>query len=716
MLCAVAPLRIMRRGIGRIARIVMTRSGVFISYRRSDGQGWAGRLFDVLQDELTNRDVFLDIDRMPVGRDFREVIAETLEACDAVLVLIGPHWLDAADKTGRLRLEDPADTHRLEIASALASGVRVFPVLVGGAEMPQPESLPDELQALSYRHAFVLADRGFRDNVGELARIISPSELPTSHMPTPAASPEPAASDQTADHGVTSLHVPAVVGLGDRSTLNSFDRVAELMGFTLGPAAREVAIELGDGSTTTTKDPEAIVAQEAIAGIGKRGHNLARKLVARCRAACGDGAAIAAVLARTMVRRGSRLIDEGANPMALKRGIDRAVDLIVAELADQARDIESKDELESALATALEDPGVASMLAEAIDKVGKDGALVVEEGYTIGLELDLVEGLSFDRGYISPDFVTELERMEAVLDMPYLLLVGSSISSVRDLVPVLEKVIKSGKPLVIIADDVEGEALATLIVNKTRGTLATVAVRAAEFGQRRRALLEDIAILTGGQVIAEGVGLTLENVALDHLGQARMVIVTKDETTIVEGAGELEDIKDRITEIKVEIEDCDSDYEREKSQERLAKLAGGVAVLKVGGANIEDRRVRSERARRGVRITASIIEGGIVPGGCTALLRTAESTARVESTLPDELAGIELVHKALESPLRQLVRNAGFDADEVIRTFESAGGLDVATGQRFDPSDRRIVDGVEMLQVALRAAAESAGSCITLVE
>jgi chaperonin GroEL len=419
-----------------------------------------------------------------------------------------------------------------------------------------------------------------------------------------------------------------------------------------------------------------------------------------------------------MVREGLKNVAAGANPMSLKRGIEQAVQVAVSSLAELAKEVDSKELIASVASISAADNEVGAMISEAIDKVGKDGVITVEESQTFGMEMELVEGMRFDKGYISPYFVTDPERMEAVLEDPYILLVGSKISAVRDLLPVLEKVMQAGRPLVIIAEDVEGEALATLVVNKIRGTFKSVAVKAPGFGERRKAMLQDIAILTGGQVITEEVGLKLENVTLDMLGKARKVVITKDETTVVEGAGNEADIKGRINQIKTEIENTDSDYDREKLQERLAKLSGGVAVIKVGAATEVELKEKKHRIEDAVSTTKAAVEEGVVPGGGVALLRSQPRIYDLADKLEgDEATGARIVARSLEEPLKQIAVNAGLEGgvivDKVRNLKKPAEGLNAATGEYEDLFKAGVIDAAKVTRSALQNAASIAALFLT---
>ncbi|HEX6500668.1 MAG TPA: chaperonin GroEL, partial [Micromonosporaceae bacterium] len=473
-----------------------------------------------------------------------------------------------------------------------------------------------------------------------------------------------------------------------RGLERGMNTLADAVKVTLGPKGRNVVLEKKWGAPTITNDGVSIAKEiELEDPYEKIGAELVKEVAKKTDDVAGDGTTTATVLAQALVREGLRNVAAGANPMALKRGIESAVSAVAEELAKLAKDVETKEQIASTASISAGDTTVGEIIAEAMDKVGKEGVITVEESNTFGLELELTEGMRFDKGYISPYFVTDADRMEAVLDDPYILVVNSKISAVKDLLPVLEKVMQAGKPLAIIAEDVEGEALATLVVNKIRGTFKSVAVKAPGFGDRRKAMLGDIAILTGGQVISEEVGLKLESVGLDMLGRARKVVVTKDETTIVDGAGDADEINGRVNQIRAEIEKSDSDYDREKLQERLAKLAGGVAVIKVGAATEVELKERKHRIEDAVRNAKAAVEEGIVPGGGVALVQAGKTAFDKLDLVGDEATGAQIVKIALDSPLRQIAVNAGLEGGVVVervRTLAANHGLDAATGEYTD--------------------------------
>ncbi len=494
--------------------------------------------------------------------------------------------------------------------------------------------------------------------------------------------------------------------------------LADAVRVTLGPKGRNVVLEKKWGAPTITNDGVSIAKEiELDDPYEKIGAELVKEVAKKTDDVAGDGTTTATVLAWAMVRQGIRNVAAGANPMGLKRGIEAAVEAAVGSIRSLAKDVDSKDQIAQVASISAADTEIGSMISDAIDKVGKDGVITVEESQTFGMDMDLVEGMRFDKGYISPYFVTDTDRMEASLDDAYILLVSSKITNVRDLVPLLEKVMRSSRPLVIVAEDIEGEALATLVVNKIRGTFKSAAVKAHGFGERRKAMLQDIAILTGGQVISEEVGLSLENATLDLLGTAKRVVITKDETTIVEGAGASEDITGRINQIKAEIENTDSDYDREKLQERLAKLTGGVAVLKVGAATEVELKEKKHRIEDAVSTTKAAIEEGVVPGGGVALIRSIDSVEAVASSLTgDEATGARIVAHSLSAPLRQIAENAGMEGGVVIekvRSLSGAEGLNAATGDYEDLVELGVIDAAKVTRSARQNAASIAALFLT---
>ncbi len=504
-----------------------------------------------------------------------------------------------------------------------------------------------------------------------------------------------------------------------RSLESGMNKLADAVRVTLGPKGRNVVLDKKWGAPTITNDGVSIAKDiELEDPFEKIGAELVKEVAKKTDDVAGDGTTTATVLAWAMVHEGLRNVAAGANPMSLKKGIEVGVETAVNSLRGIARETDSKSQIAQVASISAADPEIGEMISEAIDKVGKDGVITVEESQTFGMDMDLVEGMRFDKGYISPYFVTDPERMEAVLEDAQILLVGSKITAVRDLLPLLEKVMQGGKPLVIVAEDVEGEALATLVVNKIRGTFRSVAVKAPGFGERRKAMLQDIAILTGGQVVTEEVGLKLENVGLDLLGTARKVVVTKDETTIVEGGGSDDEIKGRINQIKTEIENTDSDYDREKLQERLAKLSGGVAVIKVGAATEVELKEKKHRIEDAVSTTKAAIEEGVVPGGGVALLRAQTAVLDAADKLEgDEATGARIVARAVEEPLKQIAVNAGYEGgvivDKVRNLKKPTEGLNAATGEYEDLFKSGVIDAAKVTRSALQNAASIAALFLT---
>src|SRR2546430_395309 len=503
-----------------------------------------------------------------------------------------------------------------------------------------------------------------------------------------------------------------------RGLERGMNQLADAVRVTLGPKGRNVVLEKKWGAPTITNDGVSIAKEIDLEDPHEKiGAELVKEVAKKTDDVAGDGTTTATVLAWAMVREGLRNVAAGANPMSLKRGIEQAVDRAVTSIKDLSVDIESKEQVAQVASISAADPEIGEMISEAIDKVGKDGVITVEESQTFGMEMDLVEGMRFDKGYISPYFVTDPERMEAVLEDPYILLASSKISAVRDLLPVLEKVMQAGRPLAIVAEDVEGEALATLVVNKIRGTFKSVAVKAPGFGERRKAMLQDMAILTGGQVVSEEIGLKLENIGLELLGRARRVVVTKDETTIVEGAGSKADVNGRITQIRSEIENTDSDYDREKLQERLAKLAGGVAIIKVGAATEVELKEKKHRIEDAVQTTKAAVEEGVVPGGGVALLRAQSQVLTLAGSLEGDVAtGARIVARSLEEPLKQIAVNAGLEGGvivEKVKNLKGANGLNAQTGEYEDLVKAGVIDAAKVTRSALQNAASIAALFLT---
>jgi chaperonin GroEL len=500
-----------------------------------------------------------------------------------------------------------------------------------------------------------------------------------------------------------------------RGLERGMDQLANAVKITLGPKGRNVVLEKKWGAPTITNDGVSIAKEiELDEPNEKIGAELVKEVAKKTDDVAGDGTTTATLLAQSIVKEGLRNVAAGANPMSLKRGIERAVELAVESIKNQAKDVDSKEEIANVGAISAADPEIGEKIAEAVDKVGKDGVITVEESNTFGMDLEFTEGMRFDKGYISAYFITDAERMEAHLDEPYVLIANQKISAVKDMLPVLEKVMQAGKPLVIIAEDIEGEALATLVVNKIRGTFNSVAVKAPGFGDRRKAMLQDIAILTGATVISEEVGLKLENATADLLGSARRIDITKDETTIVDGGGKSEDITGRINQIKAEIEKTDSDYDREKLQERLAKLSGGVAVIKVGAATEVELKEKKHRIEDALSATRAAVEEGIVPGGGVTLIRAEGALAKLD-LVGDEATGAAIVREALAEPARRIAANAGYEGAVIVQQIraESDKGFDAAKGEWVDMVKAGIIDPAKVTRSALQNAASIAALFLT---
>ncbi len=495
------------------------------------------------------------------------------------------------------------------------------------------------------------------------------------------------------------------------------DAVANAVKVTLGPRGRYVVLDKKFGAPTITNDGVTIAREIEVEDVFQnQGAQLVREVATATNDVAGDGTTTATVLAQAIVRQGLKNVAAGANPLSLKRGIEKAVDQVVAHIGEQSKEISGKDQIARVATISAGDDDIGDVIADAIEKVGKDGVVNVEEGQTFGMDLEFTEGMQFDKGYISPYMVTDQERMEAVLEDPFVLIANQKIGSVRDLLPILEQVIQSGRPLLIIAEDVEGEALATLVVNKLRGTFTGVAVKAPGFGDRRKRMLEDIAILTGAEVITEEMGLKLENTQVSQLGRARRIVVAKDNTTIVDGSGEADAIKGRINQIKSEIENTDSDFDREKLQERLAKLSGGVAVVKVGAATETEMKEKKHRVEDALQATRAALEEGIVPGGGVALLESISAVDLDTFDIEDEKTGAKIVVRALEEPLRQIAENAGYEGSVVVndvRKSPAGEGLNAATGEMVDLVQAGVIDPAMVTRSALQNAASIAKNILT---
>ncbi|HEY5493709.1 MAG TPA: chaperonin GroEL [Candidatus Anoxymicrobiaceae bacterium] len=502
-----------------------------------------------------------------------------------------------------------------------------------------------------------------------------------------------------------------------RSLEAGVTKLADAVRVTLGPKGRNVVLEKKFGAPTITNDGVTIAREiELEDPYENMGAQLAKEVATKTNDVAGDGTTTATVLAHAMVKEGLRNVAAGANPMQIRRGIDKAVDMVVTDIKKRAKEIESKEEIARVAAISADDDEVGRIIADAMDKVGKDGVITVEESQTFGMEFDVVEGLQFDKGYLSMYMVTDTDRMEAVLDNPYILIANQKISAVADLLPVLEKVMQAGRPLLIIAEDVEGEALATLVVNKIRGTFTSVAVKAPGFGDRRKAMLQDIAIVTGGQMMTEELGMKLENATLDMLGKARQIKVSKEDTIVVEGKGAPKDVEGRISQIRAEIDKSDSDFDREKLQERLAKLSGGVAVIKVGAATEVELKEKKHRIEDALSATKAAVEEGIVAGGGVVLINVADAIKAPAKMGDDEKTGMEIVKKALVEPLRQIASNAGLEGSvvvEKVKNLKEGMGLNALNGEYVDMLEAGIIDPAKVTRSALQNAASIAALLLT---
>jgi len=714
-------------GVGDVAG--SSSRGIFLSYRREDAAPYARLLKYQLSERFPDAQVFMDMDSIEAGLPFADVIRDAVDSCTVLVAFIGQQWVTLADEEGHRRLENPDDVVRFEVQTALERGVRVIPVLVDGARALRHQELPSGLEELAGLNALELSYGRYEYDAGRLLDLIqrvlgeiddladlesadterSGHESPVAAPSTPPPSPRPTVAK--------SVH-------GDDKPPQAADRVArgvrsvsELIARTLGPMGRTSLVQDQAGSDVEASDARTIVQyfvpedpREAL------GVTYVREMIREQQKAAHDGAATATVLAHAMTTGAMEGLRAGAKPTSLKRGIEATVERVSEELSKLSKDVKTKEQIASLVTICTGDTMIGEMIAEAMDKVGEEGAITVEESNTFGLELELTAGMRFDKGYRSPYFITDEDRAEAVLeDDPYILIVNSKVSANKDLLPLLDKVVQSGKPLLVIAEDVEGEALATLVVNKTRGQFKSVAVKAPGFGDRRKAMLKDIAILTGGQVISEEAGLKLETADLDLLGRARKVVVTKDETTIVDGWGDWEQISGRVNQIRTEIENTDSDYDREKLQERLAKLAGGVAVIRIGAGTEAVLQQRKQLVESAVSIAREAVTTGILPGGGAALVQVQHRlghdgghSAEISSPTPDEATGMAIVVDSLAEPLKQILANAGYDPAELansITAWRAGTGFDVITNKETKMLAAGIIDSRWVVSQAVANAA-----------
>jgi len=656
---------------------------VFLCYRRDDSGGHAGRLYDRLGSELGRDQVFMDIVIEP-GANFVEHIEGAVGSSTVLVALIGSDWLTAENARGELRLHDPRDFVRLEIATALAKGIRVIPTLVGGARPPSAEDLPDELAPLASLHALELSDSRWEYDTGRLVSVLKKLVSPASH-PAAAGAVVRATPREDRDTGGKGVGRYRAEADARRALAAGIERVARAVRATLGPNGQYVVIAT-DGGRERTRDGATIAGQvEAEDMAEQEGVALVREMAVGLRDMVGQGVTTAIVLADAMVRESVAAEAAGSSRVLLVKGLRRAVDQATARIATLATPVQGKEQIARLASGAVADDEIGAVLADAIEKVGKDGVVNVEEGQTFGIDLEFTEGMQFDQGYISPYMVTDQERLETALEDPYVLLTDRTVAAVQNVLPLLEQVIQSGKPLLIVAEDVEGETLATLVVNKLRGTFTSVAVKAPGFGDRRKRTLEDIAILTGGEVISEEVGFKLENTQLWQLGRARRAVVTKDTTTIVDGAGDSEAIKGRINQIRAEIESggsrlMDLRFNHESRQSlhaRLAKLAGGVSVIMVGAATETEMREKKHRVEDALQTARAALEEGVVPGAGVTLLRCAEAID-LDELEGDERIGAGIVRQALEAPLRQLADNSGLGGDDAASVLEATAPIEPA--------------------------------------
>jgi chaperonin GroEL len=690
-------------------------SDVFICYRRAEDSGWAQLIRTRLQEQLGDAHVFMDVADVGLGKNYKVEIEQAIGASKVIVAVIGRDWSSLSDSRRKRRLDNPADPVRLELESALQMDKLIIPALVGGARMPEPDELPSTLTDFAYRNAIDINDTRSEYDVAQLVTAIrgvikpgnvleveSPAQpLPTSVTDAPPPSP--------------SSRPPMLANEVRRALAAGIEAVVETIRPTLGPAGEYVVLR-GEGGRRRTREGFVIVRALSLDDPSEdEGAELIRDMAVEIHAATGSGVSTAAIMAGVVVGDTVAAATSGSNRPQLVRGMRAAAESASERLIELSLGIASKEEVARLASIAVEDDEIGEVVADAIDKVGIDGVVNVEEGQTFGMDLEFTEGMQFDKGYISPYMVTDSERMEAVLEDPYILVANERIALVRDLLPVLEQVIQSGKPLLVIADDVEGESLATLVVNKLRGTFTGIAVKAPGFGDRRKRMLEDIAILTGGEVITEEMGLKLENTQLVQLGRARRVVVAKDTTTLVDGAGDGEAIKGRINQIKSEIENTDSDFDREKLQERLAKLAGGVAVVKVGAATETEMKEKKQLVEIAVR-TVMTLRDGIVAGGGAALV-AASAAIEVGDYEDDERIGAEAVQTALLSPFEQIAENAGHRASDALDLLHAAGpgaAFDVGSGRALDARDSEApIDPAAMARLALNQAVAVAERVLT---
>jgi chaperonin GroEL len=693
-------------------------SEVFICYRRDDSSGHAGRLLDRMLQELGPGKVFMDVVGIEPGVNFKAHIEEAIGACVVVIVLIGTDWLSAADSAGEPRLRDPRDFLRLELATALRANKRVIPALVRGARVPDSDDLPEDIRTLADLSAIELSDTRWDYDVSVLVSAIK--RIVHAQPPVPGVTAESTPTDLSAPPQDPSLRTYRLEAEARTALAEGVDAVAEALDGTLGPRGQFVILRTGAGGKSTRRGLAIVSAITLGDPVRQQGVELVREMAAEMQSAAGGGVKTAIVLARELVTRGVEAERDGRNRPRLLRGLRDAVDLAAARLADDALQIDDPPTVKrivAAIAAGDDGGAIAAAVADVIEKVGRHGVVFVEESDGPGVEVELTEGMRFQSGYVSPYMVTDEERMEAVLDDPYVLIASAKTTAVRDLLPVLEAVLALGKPLLIIAEDVEGESLATLIVNKLRGTFTSVAVKAPGFGEHRARMLEDIALLTGAEIVGEQHAVKLEDTTISQLGRARHVVVAKDATTIVGGAGNRADIAIRTLKIMGELKATGSDAEREWLEERMAKLSGGVAIVKVGaatGAKLEDRKARYEEA---IEAATAALDQGVLPGGGAALVHAGRAIDLQRYAGPDEQAGARIVLEALNAPLGQIASNAGFDAGAALAAVRAAGlgsAFDVVSGTARSEHDAKApIDPAGIPRYALLHAASLAERILT---
>jgi chaperonin GroEL len=687
---------------------------LFISYRRGDTAGHAGWLHERLKAHFGGEHVFMDIDSVRPGVNFKRVVEEAITKCDAVLVLIGREWVSASDAQGRRRLDLAQDLVRLEVASALQRDIPVIPVLVGGATMPTEEELPEVLQELVWRNAVELSDARWEYDTSRLIKglVGSTETSPVDHL---GSARKPEVDQRTKSTAPEDSREPALQPERPQPVAD-FMKLADAIRLTIGPKTRRAVIDGGASGQIVADNRIDIIDAYARADTPNTAVSLLNDLGIPGLHPGAGGIATGIVLARRIILDAWPAVLQGHNPLVVARGVEKGLARVVDAVPSAARTVENDEQILQVANTAGRDIEAAKAIGYMMAKVGRDGVITVEESPRINLEMEFVDGIEIDQGYISPDFVTDVGRGEAVLDGPYVFISDSELSAIPHILPALEKVVNVSKTVLIIGADVEGEALATLVVNKQHGSLNVVAIKAPNSGDRRKAMLEDIAILTGGTVITEKAGLRLDSVTVEMMGQARRVTSTKDTTTIIEGTGSQEAISARMQQIRAQIEDTTSDFDRGKLQERLAKLINGIAVVKVGGANEADRMKRRRRVEAALSASRAAIETGMVAGGGSAFLKARSAIDRLNLT-GDEKIGADIVRRSLEEPLRQIAENAGYDGHEIVGEVERRAGnvgFETEVGQYGDMFQAGVVDPVSTACTALQYASALASALLRM--